>query len=75
MLREGGISTRTDDVWHDKGLKDTNNWLKGEIKIYGLQLSGNIQVDNCSYLPLGYGLGDHRDILVDIHLTSLVETA
>ncbi len=49
--------------------------FRGQLPIDGVWATRDVTVANTCIMPAGYGIGDHRLFVIDLHTSSLVGTA
>ena len=54
------------------GKKIGPTYFRGQTPIDGIWTTPDITIANACVMPAGYGIGDHRMFIVDIHTSSLV---
>jgi hypothetical protein len=47
-------------------------FFRGSKPIDGFWVSSNLNINNACVMPFGYGVGDHRAVIVNIPIESLV---
>ncbi len=46
--------------------------FRGQLPIDGIWTTPDVTVSNACIMPAGYGIGDHRLFIIDLHTASLV---
>jgi hypothetical protein len=54
------------------GKKIGPKYFWGQLPIYGIWATPEVMVANACIMPAGYGIGDHRLFIVDLHTSLLV---
>jgi len=54
------------------GKKIGPTYFRGQLPIDGIWTIADVTVANTCIMPVGYGIGDHRLFIVDLHTSSLV---
>ena len=49
-------------------------FFRGQLPIDGVWATSDIRVSNACLMPAGYGIGDHRLFVIDMHTSSLIGT-
>eukprot|EP00957_Ditylum_brightwellii_P111820 8528653-Ditylum_brightwellii.AAC.1 len=53
-------------------LPETNLWFRSKHEIAGVWCSPELTAENSMLLPFGFGIGDHRLILINIPTKQLI---
>ena len=54
------------------GKKIGPTYFRGQLLIDGIWTTSDVTVSNACIMPAGYGIGDHRLFIIDLHTASLV---
>ncbi len=55
------------------GKKIGPTYSRGLLPIDGIWTTPDVTIANACVMPAGYGIGDHRLFIIDIHTSSLIE--
>jgi hypothetical protein len=67
-----GLVESLSSLHHD--LPETKSWFRGKNQITGVWCSPCFNPSTCLLLPFGFGVGDHRGIIIDIPTKDLLGT-
>jgi hypothetical protein len=59
-------------VLRHTGKKTGATFFQGSKPIDGLWVTSGIEIANACVMPFGYGIGDHRMLIIDVTMESLV---
>ena len=54
------------------GKKVGPTYFRGSLPIDGIWTTPNVTIANACVMPAGYGIGDHRLFIIDVHTSSLI---
>ncbi len=71
LVDREGLDLR-EAIFHHTGRSPGATYFQRIEPIDGLWISSNIDVSNACDIPFGYGVGNHRTFILNIHIESLV---
>jgi hypothetical protein len=74
LMEEDGLDMK-EVVGSYTGKRIGPTFFRGQLPIDGVWATSDIQVSNACIMPAGYGIGDHRLFIIDMHTSSLIGTA
>jgi hypothetical protein len=74
-LTEEGALAMKEVVGSYTGKKIGPTFFRGQLPINGIWATSNITIANACIMPAGYGIGDHRLFVINIHTSTLIGTA
>jgi hypothetical protein len=72
FLRQMGLTEALSS--EHPNLPETKSWFRGKHQIEGVWFSPELQAQNSMLLPFGFGVGDHRMIIIDVPTKQLIGT-
>jgi hypothetical protein len=73
LTEEGGLDMK-EVVGAYTGKRIGPTFFRGQLPIDGVWATPDITVSNACIMPAGYGIGDHRLFVIDMHTSSLIGT-
>eukprot|EP00957_Ditylum_brightwellii_P012563 949564-Ditylum_brightwellii.AAC.1 len=70
MMKAVGICESLSTRYHN--IPETKSYFRGKEQIQGVWLSPEIEEEKCLLAPYGFTLGDHKGIIIDIPMASIV---
>ncbi len=74
-LTKEGVLAMKELVGSYTGKKIGPTFFQGQLPIDGIWATSDITIANACIMPTGYGIGDHRLFVIDIHTSTLIGTA
>jgi hypothetical protein len=68
---ENGLDFQEAIVQHT-GTSPGATFFRGSKPIKGMWVSSDLDISNACVMPFGYGVGDHREFILDVPLESLI---
>jgi len=74
LTEEDGLDMK-EVVGSSTGKRIDPTFFRGQLPIDGVWATSDIRVSNACIMPAGYGIGDHRLFVINMHTSSLIGTA